>query len=485
MTFPRVAIIGAGPVGTTLARLLLLQTPSTSVTIFEGEASPNYRTQGGTLDLHTATGLAALKEAGLWDEFLKHARYDGESLLMTDKNLKAFMQVKPSSSPEEKSYFGGQRPEIDRAALRQLLVESLPSEMIQWGHRLKEVRPGPDPKSNELVFTLPDGSTTTKSGFDLIVGADGAWSKVRSVLTEIKPKFAGIGHQSFEIPDAANTAPEVYRTVNRGSVFSHADGLKTSIQQMGDGSLLVAVSFRTDDGDWFHNCPYDAFDLEEAKGAALARLDGWHPVIREAVSKARGRTVPRSFYMLPVGVRFEHRAGFTLVGDAAHLMTPFAGEGVNVGMEDARRLARAVVAAGGGEDPVVRLDGEVAAFEGDMFTRAGEFAELTESLMKTWFFTEDCPRSVYPSAMATHASFHAPRPLKSLALQSPVGAAAAAADEAELAGATTAADVWATEEATAEGVDETAATTAELELELESESEELSMAGTVIFSMTH
>lgn len=413
MPFPKIAIVGAGPVGTTIARLLLLQAPSTSVTVFEGEPSPDYRSQGGTLDLHTATGLAAIKEAGLWDEFLKYARYDGEALLITDKNLKAYVQVKPSRSPEQKSGFlGGQRPEIDRAALRQMLTESLPSEMIQWGHRLKEVRPGPEPQSNELVFTLADGSTATLSGFDLIVGADGAWSKVRSALTDVKPHFSGVTNQAFEIPDAANTAPEVYRAVNRGSVFSHADGLKTNLQQLGDGSLLVAVNFRTDDEDWFRSCPYDALDLEQAKAAALARLDGWHPLIREAVGKAQGRTAPRSLYMLPVGLRFGHRAGITIVGDAAHLMTPFAGEGVNVGLEDARRLARAVVAAS--EDPV-RLDGEVAAFEGDMFTRAGEFAGLTEAMLRHWFFTEDCPRSVFPSAMATLVRFQAPKPLGPLA----------------------------------------------------------------------
>lgn len=246
MPSPKIAIIGAGPVGTTLGRLLLRQSPSTSVTIFESEPSANYRSQGGTLDLHTATGLAAIKEAGLWDEFSKHARYDGESLLMTDKNLKPFYQVKPSASPDQKGgHLGGQRPEIDRAALRQMLIESLPADMITWGHRLKEVRPGKEPRSTKLTFTLADGSTTTASGFDLIVGADGAWSKIRGVLSDVKPHFAGVSNQAFEIPDAENTAPEVYRAVNRGSIFSHADGHKTNLQQMGDGSIVVSPTTRT------------------------------------------------------------------------------------------------------------------------------------------------------------------------------------------------------------------------------------------------
>lgn len=415
MPSPKIAIIGAGPVGTTLGRLLLRQSPSTSVTIFESEPSPNYRSQGGTLDLHTATGLAAIKDAGLWDEFSQHARYDGESLLMTDKNLKPFFQVKPSPSPEQKGgHIGGQRPEIDRAALRQMLIESLPTDMITWGHRLKEVRPGKEPRSTKLIFTLASGGTTTASGFDLIVGADGAWSKIRGVLSDVKPYFSGVSNQSFEIPDAANTAPEVYRAVNRGSMFSHADGHKTNLQQMGDGSIVVYLNFRADDEDWYKNpakCGFDAFDLEASKAAALERFHDWHPIIKEAISSTQGATVPRSLYMLPVGFSFAHQAGLTVVGDAAHLMTPFAGEGVNVGMEDARRLATAIVAA---KNDLGKLDVEVAKFEKDMFSRAGEFAALTETMLRAWFFTEDCPRSVVPKALSTHASFHAPWLLKPL-----------------------------------------------------------------------
>lgn len=415
MPSPKIAIIGAGPVGTTLGRLLLRQSPSTSVTIFEGEPSPNYRSQGGTLDLHTATGLAVIKEAGLWDEFSKHARYDGESLLMTDKNLKPFYQVKPSASPEQKGgHLGGQRPEIDRAALRQILMESLPADMITWGHRLKEVQPGREPRSTKLVFTLADGGTTTASGFNLIVGAEGAWSKIRGVLSHIKPYYSGVSCQTFEIPDAENTAPEVHRAANRGSIFSHADGHKTSLQQMGDGSINLYLNFRTDDEDWYKSpakCGFDAFDLESAKAAALERYRDWHPLIKEAISRSQGKAVPRSLYMLPPGFSFAHRAGLTIIGDAAHVMTPFAGEGVNVGMEDARRLAAAVVAAGA---DVNKLDSEVAKFEKDMFSRAGEFATLTDTMLQAWFFTEDCPRSVVPKALSTHASFHAPWLLKPL-----------------------------------------------------------------------
>ena len=89
MATPKIAIIGAGPAGCLLARLLHLAGIPT--TVYEGEASPNYRSQGGSLDLHTNTGLAALREAGLWDEFQKHARYDGQYMAIVDKNLKYYL----------------------------------------------------------------------------------------------------------------------------------------------------------------------------------------------------------------------------------------------------------------------------------------------------------------------------------------------------------------------------------------------------------
>jgi 2-polyprenyl-6-methoxyphenol hydroxylase-like FAD-dependent oxidoreductase len=76
----KVAVIGAGPAGCTLARLIQRFDAPVEITIFESDESLTHRSQGGTLDLHTDSGIAALKKADLYDEFRKRARYDGEGM---------------------------------------------------------------------------------------------------------------------------------------------------------------------------------------------------------------------------------------------------------------------------------------------------------------------------------------------------------------------------------------------------------------------
>ena len=91
MYTPTIAIIGAGPAGSTLARLLTRA--SIPVTIFEGESSTSVREQGGTRDLHTDMGLKPLREAALYEGYARYARYDGEAFNAADKKLVSAIRV--------------------------------------------------------------------------------------------------------------------------------------------------------------------------------------------------------------------------------------------------------------------------------------------------------------------------------------------------------------------------------------------------------
>lgn len=376
--------------GCTLARLL--SRADIDVTVFESDASPDYRSQGGTLDLHDATGLKALKEAGLFEEFEKFGRYDGQYMAIVDKNLHYhFVRGETLGDPV------GKRPEIDRAQLRQILAESLPEGMIRWGHHLVGV------DGSTLIFR--EGSET---GFDLIVGADGAWSKVRAAIdNKIQPFYLGVAYYDLSIPNAEEATPGLYKLVNRGSLFACNDGQRLSLQQMGDGSIYVHACFVRKSPKWMNQekCGYDSTDTEAVKRALQKEFSDWCPELRDAILHAEGPPSGRSLHILPIGAKWQHKPGMTLIGDAAHLMTPFAGEGVNQALEDALTLAHAIIeATKDGKD----LNEAVKAFEDGMFVRVRKIQQLSYDLCQDWMFTPGVPKSVVARAITRHVQQETP-----------------------------------------------------------------------------
>lgn len=382
-TKPRIAIIGAGPSGCTLARLLLVSQVDVDIDIFESEASLDARTQGGTLDLHTSTGIAALKACGLYEDFLKHARFDAEAFTVCNKDLKRFIHL-----PGTKESSSRGRPEIDRIQLRQILIDSLPKLMVKWSHKLQDV-------------TLDSGGRPSlyfdhgvETGFDLVVGGDGAWSKVRSVLSSEKPYFSGVAGINFHIKNAETTQPELHALVNRGSLFAFGTGQMLTAQQLSTEHALNQANWRVVPENWQEQVNYDIHDPKSAKAAVKEELKNWDPRLRRFVEEAdEDIAVPRSLYMLSVGHKWAHKPYLTLFGDAAHLMTPFAGEGVNLAMTDAMKLADAIIAAckncsasTSAEERARVFSREVKKFEEDMFIRAIKVQQMTKNMMDAIFF---------------------------------------------------------------------------------------------------
>ncbi|OQO09923.1 hypothetical protein B0A48_04278 [Cryoendolithus antarcticus] len=376
----KIAIIGAGPAGCLLARLLANKSSPSSVsdiTIFEAESAPDFRSQGGTLDLHEKTGQRALREAGLWDEFAKHARYDGEAMKLADKKLLCYV----SMGAGKKGNIGG-RPEIDRPVLRRMLFDSLGKEVVRWGYKVRGV------EEVEGRMTVHSVNQPSEGGFDLIVGADGTWSKTRTFVTDVKPFYSGIAGHAFNIPDAKTTQPELYDLTNHGSLFAWSDGKTIMAQQQGDGAINVYV-FGLRSEDWRKTCGYDVGDLEATKAACRKEYADWDPRLQAFIEAAKGDAVPRELFMLPIGHSWPHKRGVTIVGDAAHTMTPFAGEGVNLAMEDCLELASAILKSATSEE----LDTSVQDFEKDMFVRMEKTAQLTYDMMSAMMFVENSPRN--------------------------------------------------------------------------------------------
>lgn len=387
---PKIAIIGAGPGGCILARLLHVH--DISCTIFEGEQSIDYRSQGGTLDLRTNTGLAALKEAGLWDEFQKHARYDGESLLVTDKALTTWFRRSPGK-PDQKNKLG-EAPEIDRSDLRKMLMESVPQDSVRWGMKLSHVEETDE--GHDLHFS--NGSV--ERGFDLIVGCDGAFSKTRNLLTTEKVFYTGIGGWTMQIPNAEETAPDVYNRVNRGSLFAYSDLKSIVAQQLSSGNLWISA-YGPYKEDYTSTCGFDANDTGSVKAHLRESLRDWRPELLDAIEKAEGDVSWRSLYMLPVGFTWPHRKGVTLLGDAAHLMTPFSGIGVNTAFQDAMILAKQITDFA--KSPATSsLDEHINAYEKEMYVHAHKAQRHTEGSMTDVMLTPGAPRTTIESWILRH-----------------------------------------------------------------------------------
>ncbi|KIW29366.1 uncharacterized protein PV07_05184 [Cladophialophora immunda] len=374
------AIIGAGPAGLTLARLLQVASVDISITIFEKDASPTSRFfQGGSLDLHTDTGLAALKKAGLWEEALKHLRYEGEELFIADKNDTVIIHLKDQPKLKSReSHLDYERPEIDREVLKDMLLESVGGECVKWGKTLQSIEP------EAGILTFRDG--TSAGPFDLVVGADGAWSKVRHVLTDVRPHYAGICGFESRISQPNEQHPKLSKMVGNGSYFSYSDGKSLTAQRMGDKSIKIGTWVKKeDDENWATDMLAAYGDNEEKlKDKILENYQDW---TRQQKELLRVSTTFRAspLYELPVGHTWEHKKGYTLIGDAASLMTPFAGEGVNKAMKDSLELAEALEKALKEQSNV---DEAVRQYEENMFPRAKRIQRKTMTNKQGMFSTE-------------------------------------------------------------------------------------------------
>ncbi|KAF2437498.1 monooxygenase [Karstenula rhodostoma CBS 690.94] len=371
---PKIALIGAGPTSLTLAAIL--HRNNISFTIYE--AAPSLRHQGGTLDLHPQTGQQALREAGLWDKFVKYARPESDCLkLVNFENGEVFWDEnagdgRPSVEEKDRSIedaFKG-RPEIDREWLLRITYGALPEGSVKWGTKLEEVLPNAaDPKKHDLHFA--DGSK--EEGFDLVVGGDGAWSKVRKLLTNVTPQYSGISAVEIWHNDVQNE-PWLLNYVGAGSCFAFAEGSAIMSQRQGDGSLRTYACLRVPE-TFIADCGIDWDNKDTAHTQFINRyFNHVSPDLHRLLTLSKDKLTPRALYELPIGFSYSRRPGVTLIGDAAHLMTPFAGVGVNVGMTDSLVLAREIIASCRGEKS---LDEAVAAYEEELWPRARKFMEKT------------------------------------------------------------------------------------------------------------
>ena len=358
-----ISIIGAGLGGLTLARVLRVHGIEASV--YEADPSAAARAQGGMLDIHDYNGQLALKAAGLYDEFRGIIHAGGAASRMVDPQGTVLLD-----QPDD-----GARPEVPRGALRRILLESLPDGAVHWGRKLTGVR-ALGGGQHELVFA--DGSSVTGG---LVVGADGAWSRVRPLLSDAKPEYAGTSIIETYLLDADARHPATARLVGGGALYALVPGKGIVAHREPDGVLHTYFAL-TRPLEFFHGI--DFADPDAVKARVAAELEGWAPELTALITDCERAPILRKIHALPLGHRWQRLAGVTLLGDAAHLAPP-DGEGANLAMFDGAELGAAIAAH---RDD---LDAAVAEFEGAMFARSAIAGVEAAQTFKLCFDDDNAP----------------------------------------------------------------------------------------------
>jgi 2-polyprenyl-6-methoxyphenol hydroxylase-like FAD-dependent oxidoreductase len=389
-----VTIVGAGLGGLTLARVLHVH--GIAATVYEAEDSANARAQGGMLDIHENNGQLALKAAGLFEKFLEIVHPGGQATRVLDREGNVLLD-----EPDDGTCG---RPEVPRGELRRILLDSLPAGTVRWGHKVTAVSPL---GGGRHMLTFADGLTVAT---DLLVGADGAWSRVRPLLSEAKPKYVGASFIETHLFDSDTRHQASAKAVGGGALFAVAPGKGIFAHREPNGVLHTYVELNKPK-DWIDSIDFS--DPVTALVRVAKEFDGWAPELTALLTDGDTNPVPRPIHALPVEHRWDRVPGVTLLGDAGHLMIP-SGEGANLAMFDGAELGKAIAANPG------EVEAALMAYEKELFPRSASEARDAEEVLKVClglnapqslvdFLTNPMKRTDRPDAIRYPIS-HAHRP---------------------------------------------------------------------------
>jgi len=323
----QIAIIGGGPGGLTLA--VLLQQKGVNVRLYERDINEYARVQGSPLDMHEHSGLAALRRAGLLEVFRQNFMPGADRKVIVNELAEVFLS--DHDKPEEnfgEAYF---RPEIDRGTLRKIFLDALRPETVVWDSQFIAM----EKQEEGWLLHFSNGATAYA---DMVIAADGANSRIRPYLTDIQPFYSGITMLEGNVIDPGIHAPQIDALSKGGKIMAFGKGKDLLLGHKGNGDLGFYASLKVPES-WAATNGIDYHDRGQVLEWFKGEYTGWDPVWQELFENAETPFIPRLIYCMPLDQTWESRSDLTMLGDAAHVMPPFAGEGANMAMLDALELS--------------------------------------------------------------------------------------------------------------------------------------------------
>jgi len=339
-----ITIVGAGLAGLVLARVLHVH--GIASTIYEGEPAPTFRIQGGMLDIHDFNGQVALRECKLFEEFRSIINMGAEAMRLLGPEGNLIGEI-----PDD-GELGN--PEVLRGDLRRILIDSLPAGTIQWDRRVASVSAIGN-GTHSITFT--DGSSVHA---DVLIGADGAWSRVRSYLAGTSPQYLGTVWVETFLQDVDERHQRSAELVGGGAMLAMEPGQGIFGHREAKNIHTYVVLKKS--LEWIESVDFS--DRKSALALVAEQLrEAWAPELLELVTEGDTAPVARPIWGLPLGHKWNRIPGVMLIGDAAHL-TPPDGDGANWALFDGAELGKALVAASGD------VEAAFAAFAEQMLPRS-------------------------------------------------------------------------------------------------------------------
>ena len=350
----KIAIVGGGPGGLTLAKLLQLK--GADVKVYERDLNKNARVQGSPLDLHDDSGLAAIIKANLLNEFKNNFLPKADRKKIMNEDADVFFSDHETKVEEN---FGNPhfRPEIARGVLRKTLLESLQPETIVWNSHFISM----DKQHDGWLLHFKNGNSVYA---DIVIAADGANSKIRPYITNIKAFYSGIMMLEGNIYDAKNAAPKIFTLLNGGKIMAFGNKKDILIGQKDNSEIGFYASFKAEE-NWAASSGLNFNDKTQLLEWFKTAYSGWNSIWYELFENTATPFIPRPIYCMPLDQTWQALHNLTMLGDAAHVMPPFAGEGANMAMRDALELSECLTS-----DNYNSLREAISAYETGMRKRA-------------------------------------------------------------------------------------------------------------------